>query len=498
MTAAPPRQAISAPIAAQVVALLIAVVALSQVLILAIALLVPPPRPSIYRLTDIAAALGGQPVRPRDARPLERTVTAAAPLPAIGRPGPSAQDRAGLALILGVPESAVRFEETRHGPPLWDADVFAHRRRGFGPPRPPVGPNGEPGAGPGPIPGPGDPPMDGVGPGPDGRGWGAFGDAHRVVFDDFTAAVRQPSGAWAVVRPAREGFPNGWQVRVGLWFLACLAVLGPLGYVFARRLVAPIGAFASAADRLGRDPNAAPITLSGPAEIGVAARAFNTMQTRLQSYIADRTSMLAAISHDLRTPLARVRFKMEQAPEPLRASVAADLDEMAAMITAVLGFVRDASEVRERAGLDLMSVLECAVDDAVAAGGAADLISAEPVVVEADDLALKRLFANLIDNAIKYGERAEVRLSVQDGAAVVEIADRGPGLPSRELERVFEPFYRTEPSRSRETGGMGLGLAVARSIARAHGGDVTLKSAPSGLTAIVRLPLASRARRAGE
>jgi signal transduction histidine kinase len=183
---------------------------------------------------------------------------------------------------------------------------------------------------------------------------------------------------------------------------------------------------------------------------------------------------------------------MEQASDALRASIGSDLDEMEAMITAVLAFVRDATEIRERAELDLLSVLECAVDDAVAGGGQAELLSAEPVVVEADGLALKRLFANLIDNAIKYGDRADVSLCVEDGSAVVEVSDDGPGLPAAELERVFEPFYRAEPSRNRETGGMGLGLAVARSIARANGGDVGLRATGGGLTAIVRLPLSQR------
>jgi len=316
------------------------------------------------------------------------------------------------------------------------------------------------------------------------------------VFGEFVAALQQPSGQWSVVKPSPEPFPNAWQSRVGLWFLACLAVLGPVGYVFARRLVAPIGAFARAADRLGRDPNAAPLTLSGPAEIGTAAAAFNTMQTRLQRYIKDRTSMIAAISHDLRTPLARVRFKIEQAGEDLRASVGSDIDEMEAMITAVLRFLRDAGDTRARSEVDLLSVLETVVDDAIAAGGEAELIEDGPVVVEADDLALKRLFANLVDNAIKYGRRAKVRLTTEDGSAVVEISDSGPGLPEQELERVFEPFYRAEPSRNRETGGIGLGLPIARSIARAHGGDVSLRSGAEGLTAIVRLPLISH-RKAG-
>jgi two-component system OmpR family sensor kinase len=485
------RQAFSAPIAARVVALLIAVVAIGQILTLAIALLVPPPRPAIYRLAEIAAALNGQPVRARDGRLFERAVSRAPP-PLRGRPGFGDQSRTELALVMGAPIDRVLLEETPPHPPIWGMTTLWRGERAFEPRRPRAfAGTGEPPPGPSPDRLPQDGPDRDMGRGP-WRPWsgGGFAEARRLVFGDFTAALRQPSGSWVVVKPAPEPFPNAWQMRVGLWFLACLAVLGPVGYIFARRLVAPIGAFASAADRLGRDPNAPPLALSGPAEIGIAARAFNTMQMRLQRYVADRTSMIAAISHDLRTPLARVRFKMEQASEGLRASIGSDLDEMEAMITAVLGFMRDASEIRERSDLDLLSVLECAVDDAVAAGGRADLRCGDPVVVEADDLALKRLFANLIDNAIKYGACAEVALTVDDGAAVVEVADKGPGLPPAELERVFEPFYRAEPSRNRETGGMGLGLAVARSIARAHGGEITLTSGDAGLTAIVRLPLA--------
>jgi two-component system, OmpR family, sensor kinase len=487
MTGAPPRKAFSAPIAAQVVILLIVVVAIGQALTLVIALLVPPPRPSVYRLTEIAAALNGQSVPASDGRAFERTITDTPP--SIDRPrGPNDPSRTELAVLLGAPETRVRLEERPPGPPIWSLPFIGQRIREFDlrraraveHPRPDGHPEDNPADGSGPH-GPGEPDP-----------FGGFGGAHHLVFGDFIAALQQPGGAWVVVTPPPERFPTDWQKRIGLWFLACLAVLSPVGYVFARRLVAPIGAFAAAADRLGRDPNAPPLELTGPAEIGIAARAFNTMQMRLQRYIKDRTSMIAAISHDLRTPLARVRFKMEQASDELRASVGSDLDQMEAMITAVLAFVRNATESRERAELDLLSVLECAVDDAGAAGGKADLRSADPVVVEADGLALQRLFANLIENAIKYGGCAEVRLKVDNGAAVVEISDAGPGLPVRELERVFEPFYRAEPSRSRETGGMGLGLAVARSIARAHGGDVTLKSSPAGLTAIVRLPLAPR------
>jgi signal transduction histidine kinase len=163
---------------------------------------------------------------------------------------------------------------------------------------------------------------------------------------------------------------------------------------------------------------------------------------------------------------------------------------METMIAAVLGFVRDASRRGERERLDLLSLLEVVADDAAAAGGDVEVETAEAAVVEGDPLALRRLFTNLVDNAVKYGGRARLRLFISDGAAVAEIADAGPGLPPGAIEKVFEPFFRLEQSRNRATGGIGLGLAVARSIARAHGGDVTLRSGPPGLTAVVRLPIA--------
>lgn len=522
MTDKAPRRGLSAPLAAQVVALLIAVVAIGQILTLAIAMLVPPPRPSMVLLSEIATALNGQTGRAIDGRRLERSLSTEPPPPGHGRPGQDAQVRTELAAQLGAPEARVRFGTSPDGPPFWVQPFEARRARRYADHPPPPDhrprPDGAQSAGSPDGPAPGPPPEGEPFQGPpppefqahgqsaqggdsvqgepasrpaDWRGWRGGWDGRRLVFGGFTAALQQPSGQWVIVKPLPEPFPSTWQARVGLWFLACLAVLGPVGYIFARRLAAPIGAFAEAADRLGRDPNAAPLALSGPAEIGTAARAFNTMQTRVQRYIKDRTSMIAAISHDLRTPLARVRFKMEQADAPLRASVGSDLDEMEAMITAVLGFLRDAAETRTRSDVDLLSVLETVVDDAIDAGGRADLAESDPVVVQADDLALKRMFANLVENAIKYAGGATVGLRAEDGAAVVEIADDGPGLPEDELERVFEPFYRAEPSRNRETGGMGLGLAVARSIARAHGGEVSLRSGPTGgLIAVVRLPLA--------
>ena len=474
MTEFDQRRTFGPPIAAQILALLICGVAVGQVITLLIVFLTPPPRPSVYQLSEIAAALGGQVVSPSYGRPLLRHI--GEPPPPVEAPERERPGALALAALLGVTPDRVRLRvEPMSGP-------FGEPGRGNRPPGPAPFLSRPPPAKPD---WPGEPPFF------------RLGDPEGPIFGDFTAALRQSSGQWMVVAPAAEPYPTAWQSRLILWFLACMVVLAPAGYLFARRLVAPIGAFARAADRLGRDPGAPQLELRGPAEIGVAAQAFNEMQARLRRYIADRTSMIGAVAHDLRTPLARMRFKIEAAKEDLRASLASDIGQMEAMISGVLAFVRDAHHAADRVEVDVLSVLECAVDEARAAGADVELSYASRPTVDGDALALLRLFTNLIDNAVKYGDRARVHLREDEEAVLVEVTDDGPGLPSRELERVFEPFYRGEPSRSRETGGIGLGLAVARSTARAHGGDVRLRSNLAGLTAIVQLPIAraSSARR---
>jgi two-component system OmpR family sensor kinase len=163
---------------------------------------------------------------------------------------------------------------------------------------------------------------------------------------------------------------------------------------------------------------------------------------------------------------------------------------MEAMISAALAFVRDTTRPAERTKLELASLLESVVDEAAETGGAATVERAEKIVIEGDPIALKRLVVNLVENALKYGHVARGSVFADGDMAIIEIDDDGPGVPLAELERVFEPFFRGEPSRNRETGGIGLGLAVVRSLARAHGGDVTLLNRPEGgLRASVRLPI---------
>jgi signal transduction histidine kinase len=311
---------------------------------------------------------------------------------------------------------------------------------------------------------------------------------------DFVAALRVGPDQWVTLRPQPEAFPNSWQRRVLMWFALSLAVVAPLGWIFARRLAAPLAGFAAAAEQLGRDPASPVIVADGPAEIGRAARAFNAMQGRLSRYITDRTAMIGAISHDLRTPLARLRFRLERASPSLRLEIGQDLDQMEAMITSVLAFMREDAEAGLRQRVDLRSLLECVIDEAEVTGADVALEPGEPAEVEVSVLGLQRVFANLVDNAVKYGDRARVTLHLEGDETVVEIRDQGPGLAASELERVFTPFYRGVEARTSSKQGVGLGLSSARSIVRAHGGDIRLILPEGGLSGEgllvqVRLPL---------
>jgi signal transduction histidine kinase len=306
----------------------------------------------------------------------------------------------------------------------------------------------------------------------------------------FQVIIHTQSGQWLTVQPGPHKGLTYFQLRLLLWFAASVLAMIPVTWFFARSLSKPMTQFAAAAERFGRDPRAPPMSISGSTEIVQAAAAFNEMQDRLRRYVDDRTSMVAAIAHDLRTPLTRLRFRVESAPEETQAKMTADIDQMEAMIAATLTFVRDAQADPVRTRLELSSLLESIVDDMAETGADVQVEQAERVVIDADSLALRRLLTNLLENAVKYGSRARASLSVHDRIAEIDIEDDGPGVPAPELNRVFDPFYRREPSRNRQTGGIGLGLSVARSIARAHGGDVALQNRPQGgLRAKVTLPV---------
>jgi signal transduction histidine kinase len=248
---------------------------------------------------------------------------------------------------------------------------------------------------------------------------------------------------------------------------------------------------ASAADRLGRGESFDPLPESGPEETRHANIAFNRMRERLERYVRDRTAMLAAIAHDLRTPITSLRLRAEFVEdEDVKARILETLSEMQAMAEAVLSFSRGDAESEPTRATDVTALAESIVEDVAASGREAEFLESPAATLKCRPLALKRALANLIDNATFYGTRARVKVEPAGEEVRFIVEDDGPGIAAADLERVFEPFVRLEGSRSRETGGAGLGLAIARNVFRAHGGDVTLANRKEGgLRAVGSLPV---------
>jgi signal transduction histidine kinase len=275
------------------------------------------------------------------------------------------------------------------------------------------------------------------------------------------------------------------------FILLLVVAIGVLAYIVARIAGAPLNRLSAAAAELGADLDRAPIAASGPTEVRRAAEAFNSMQRRLQHHVGERTRMLAAITHDLQTPLTRLRLRLERVEdETLRERLIADLGAMKALIDEGLELARSADTSEPRVMLDLDSLLGSLVEDAVDAGGEATFAQGCGAVLPLRPLAARRLFSNLIDNALKYGGSALVtaeRAGGPGGDLIVRVRDRGPGLPTDMMERVFEPFVRVDDSRSRQSGGVGLGLTIARTLAEKNGARLTLRNHPEGgLEATVR------------
>ena len=319
--------------------------------------------------------------------------------------------------------------------------------------------------------------------------YGSEGQFNPRVIGRFIVAAKEPDGRWQIIQNDADPFRT-WQQGTVNWILGSVIFAFPFAWLFSRRLAKPIRAFAQAADRTGRNQLVEPLKLEGPSEIRLAAQALNDMQARLQRYISERTSVVGAIAHDLRTPLSRLHFHLESAPEQLKRKVAAEIAEMEAMIAATLEFVQNEGRRQPSEPIDLSLLVEGVVDDLTDLGHEATLVNETNAVVRGDPVLLKRLFANLIMNAVIYGNRAQVQIAKDNGTAVVDITDDGPGLSDEDMRRAFEPFYRAEGSRNRSTGGIGLGLAIVQSAAHAHGGSVTLSNRPEGgLRARVMLPV---------
>jgi two-component system OmpR family sensor kinase len=303
-------------------------------------------------------------------------------------------------------------------------------------------------------------------------------------------STRLPDGSWINARATAlstlDRQDRHFIVPTTLMSLAILAV----SIYLVRVCTAEFRSIARAARRLGVDVAAPPLPVHGPEEVREAAAAFNEMQSRIRTLVTDRTQMLAAISHDLRSPITAIRLRAEFIEEgEERDRILAQLDEMEAMVSATLSFLRDDGGREESKVVDVSALLVTICDDLSDAGRPACFQGPTSATMRCRPLGLKRALTNLIENAVKYGASAAVILKALPNRLEISVDDKGPGIPDAELEKVFNPFYRLEESRNRETGGFGLGLTVARSIIRGHGGDLVLENRPAGgLRATVTLP----------
>jgi len=297
----------------------------------------------------------------------------------------------------------------------------------------------------------------------------------------FYAQIRLKDGNWVNFenRISREILAN---TKGLLWTLIILLLSSlVISLLVVRWVTQPLSRLARAADKLGHDINQEKIPEQGPLEVIHASRAFNNMQTRLQRYIADRTRLFSAISHDLRTPITRMRLRAEMLDdEQTRSSFIHNLDEMQAITSETLDFLHGMEKHEKRQPLDVNALLESLREEAVLLQQDVEIDNAEVMPYAARPLALKRCLVNLIENAVKYAGQARISVTDSKDALVITVSDNGPGIPETELESVFEPFYRLEGSRSRDTGGTGLGLSIARNIALAHGGELRLHNREQG------------------
>jgi signal transduction histidine kinase len=332
-------------------------------------------------------------------------------------------------------------------------------------------------------------------PGPQPGGYGPpmlrFGEADDhmpILHEAFLAAWRGRNGGWSYLEGERHGSLRWYAVTLSLMLLIFALLLIP-AYIIARRITRPIRLLAEGV-AAGRVEHADPLPVGGPPEVRRLGDAFNRMRSLLIDHVAARTAMLGAIAHDLRTPMTRLSFRLEHLPEADRAKAQADVDEMHGMVTALLDFVRGGSDPLVPIRMDLSALVETLVDDMTDMHR--DVVVGDSVraVIGGDAAALRRCIANIVENAVRYGARARLSLRVERDWALLTVDDDGPGITSAQMARMCEPFYRGEQSRNRATGGVGLGLSIARAILEKHGGQLSFANREEGgLRVTAALPL---------
>ena len=289
----------------------------------------------------------------------------------------------------------------------------------------------------------------------------------------------------------RTALDGGALAADSIYFLVLIAGVGLVALFAARQAAAPLLALSEAATALGDDLDRSPMPESGPSEVRNAARAFNSMQTVLRRHLLERQQMLASITHDLQTPLTRLRLRADKVQaHDLREKMVADLAAMQRLIREGLELARGDETAEPAVRFDLGSLLQSIAADASDAGHPVRTSGGDGVAITARPFSLRRAISNLVQNAVDYAGAAELLAVREDEALKIVVRDHGPGIPQSELEGVLEPFVRLESSRSRETGGTGLGLTIARRLVERDGGSLKLVNRPQGgLDAVISLPL---------
>jgi len=305
----------------------------------------------------------------------------------------------------------------------------------------------------------------------------------------FKVSVLLPDGQWLNAATLQTASPPMVTRSAVFSTLSAVGMVALVAFFISRRISRPLRSIADAAERLGRGETVELDAAKGPDEVRRAAAAFNAMSARLHRFVCDRTRMLAAVSHDLRTPITNLRLRVELLEEgETKSRMLDNVDELRQTAEAMLAFAREEAGEEARPA-DLASLVESVCDDMADLGSPVRFDRAPKLPVVCRPAAIRRVIRNLLENAVAYGAAARVAVVPAGHEVRVTVDDDGPGMDPADLERVFEPFVRLEASRNRRTGGVGLGLSIARSIARGHGGDIVLENRPQGgLRAILSLP----------
>lgn len=313
----------------------------------------------------------------------------------------------------------------------------------------------------------------------------------RTSVGPYALGVQLSDASWLLFSTEHRTWGLSEIGRAVIWVLFAAISIGVVSAVTARQFARPIMQFAAAVSRFGVDPQSPPLAETGPKELRQVICTFNAMQAQIRRFVSYRTMMLAAISHDLRTPLTRIRLRGEYIDDADQQNkLFRDVDEMQAMIDGALALFRDDAIAEDSTQFDFAQLLATIVHNFADQGATVSYQGQSHADFQGRPFAIKRAMTNLVENSVKYATATEIEL--RQGARDVEVTvrDRGPGVPEDALRSVFRPYYRLERSRSRSTGGVGLGLTVAQAIIQAHGGEIVLKNRDGGgLEAIVTLPI---------